>query len=248
MGVRGPSAAPACGERRLLDAGGALTCRFWVEVRGFEPLASSVRVRTRSPLCHQRFPGRCGPVGVVRRSAAMASSPGQHRSPGHPVDAAVIDQGVCSSVTSGGRGLGGPGRGRPPASGRTETAGMGSRHAGDVVGVLQGPAAPTRLPEQDRLEGAFLPHSCNSRTVESALSTNADVPRQTGSRMLDDQAVLTFFQHLDLVLSQALRGDEQQRLRRLTRTAGRCVGDNCHFFCSLWFRWVWPGQVGQRFW
>ena len=138
-------------------------------------------------------PGRCGPVGVVRRSAAMASSPGQHRSPGHPVDAAVIDQGVCSSVTSGGRGLGGPGRGRPPASGRTETAGMGSRHAGDVVGVLQGPAAPTRLPEQDRLEGAFLPHSCNSRTVESALSTNADVPRQTGSRMLDDQAVLTFF-------------------------------------------------------
>jgi hypothetical protein len=34
--------------------------------------------------------------------------------------------------------------------------------------------------------------------------------------MVDDQAVLTFLQHLDLVLSEALRGDEQQRLRRLT--------------------------------
>jgi hypothetical protein len=36
--------------------------------------------------------------------------------------------------------------------------------------------------------------------------------------MVDDQAVLTFLQHLDLVLSAALRGDEQQRLRRLTMT------------------------------
>jgi len=34
--------------------------------------------------------------------------------------------------------------------------------------------------------------------------------------MADDQAVLTFLQHLDLVLSEALRGHEQQRLRRLT--------------------------------
>jgi hypothetical protein len=34
--------------------------------------------------------------------------------------------------------------------------------------------------------------------------------------MADDQAVLTFLQHLDLVLSEALRSDEQQRLRRLT--------------------------------
>ena len=36
--------------------------------------------------------------------------------------------------------------------------------------------------------------------------------------MVDDQAVLAFLQHLDLALSQALRGDEQQRLRRLTMT------------------------------
>jgi hypothetical protein len=34
--------------------------------------------------------------------------------------------------------------------------------------------------------------------------------------MADDQAVLTFLQHLDLVLSAALRGDEPQRLGRLT--------------------------------
>jgi hypothetical protein len=34
--------------------------------------------------------------------------------------------------------------------------------------------------------------------------------------MVDDQAVLAFLQHLDLALSAALRGDEQQRLRRLT--------------------------------
>jgi hypothetical protein len=36
--------------------------------------------------------------------------------------------------------------------------------------------------------------------------------------MVDDQAVLAFLQHLDLVLSEALRGDEPQRLRRLTMT------------------------------
>ena len=36
--------------------------------------------------------------------------------------------------------------------------------------------------------------------------------------MVDDQAVLAFLQHLDLVLSEALRSDEQQRLRRLTMT------------------------------
>jgi hypothetical protein len=36
--------------------------------------------------------------------------------------------------------------------------------------------------------------------------------------MVDDQAVLAFLQHLDLVLSEALRGDEQQRLRRLSMT------------------------------
>ena len=34
--------------------------------------------------------------------------------------------------------------------------------------------------------------------------------------MVDDQAVLAFLQHLDLVLSEMLRGDDQQRLRRLT--------------------------------
>ena len=34
--------------------------------------------------------------------------------------------------------------------------------------------------------------------------------------MVDDQAVLAFLQHLDLVLAEALRGDEQQRLGRLT--------------------------------
>jgi hypothetical protein len=34
--------------------------------------------------------------------------------------------------------------------------------------------------------------------------------------MVDDQAVLAFLQHLNLVLSEALRGDKQQRLRRLT--------------------------------
>jgi hypothetical protein len=36
--------------------------------------------------------------------------------------------------------------------------------------------------------------------------------------MVDDQAVLAFLQHLDLVLSAALRGNEQQRLGRLTMT------------------------------
>jgi hypothetical protein len=36
--------------------------------------------------------------------------------------------------------------------------------------------------------------------------------------MVDDQAVLAFLQYLDLVLSAVLRGDEQQRLRRLTMT------------------------------
>jgi hypothetical protein len=36
--------------------------------------------------------------------------------------------------------------------------------------------------------------------------------------MVDDQAVLAFLQYLDLALSEALRGDEQQRLRRLTMT------------------------------
>jgi hypothetical protein len=36
--------------------------------------------------------------------------------------------------------------------------------------------------------------------------------------MVDDQAVLAFLQHLDLVLSEALRSDEPQRLRRLTTT------------------------------
>ena len=36
--------------------------------------------------------------------------------------------------------------------------------------------------------------------------------------MVDDQAVMAFLQRLDRVLSDALRGDEQQRLRRLTMT------------------------------
>lgn len=36
--------------------------------------------------------------------------------------------------------------------------------------------------------------------------------------MVDDQAVIVFLRQLDHVLSEALRGDEQQRLRRLTMT------------------------------
>jgi O-methyltransferase involved in polyketide biosynthesis len=36
--------------------------------------------------------------------------------------------------------------------------------------------------------------------------------------MVDDQAVIVFLRQLDQVLSDALRGDEQQRLRRLTMT------------------------------
>jgi hypothetical protein len=36
--------------------------------------------------------------------------------------------------------------------------------------------------------------------------------------MVDDQAVIVFLRQLDQVLSEALRGDEQQRLRRLTMT------------------------------
>jgi hypothetical protein len=35
---------------------------------------------------------------------------------------------------------------------------------------------------------------------------------------VDDQAVIEFLRQLDRVLSEALRGDEQQRLRRLTVT------------------------------
>jgi hypothetical protein len=36
--------------------------------------------------------------------------------------------------------------------------------------------------------------------------------------MVDNQAVLAFLRQLDRVLSQALRDDEPQRLRRLTMT------------------------------
>jgi hypothetical protein len=36
--------------------------------------------------------------------------------------------------------------------------------------------------------------------------------------MVDDQAVIVFLRQLDHGLSEALRGDEQQRLRRLTMT------------------------------
>jgi hypothetical protein len=36
--------------------------------------------------------------------------------------------------------------------------------------------------------------------------------------MVDDQAVIVFLRQLDRVLSEALRGDEEQRLRRLTMT------------------------------
>jgi hypothetical protein len=36
--------------------------------------------------------------------------------------------------------------------------------------------------------------------------------------MVDDQAVLAFLQHLDLVLSATLRSDDPQRLCRLTMT------------------------------
>jgi pimeloyl-ACP methyl ester carboxylesterase len=45
--ARGRAAAATCSERRPLGAGDALTCKFWVEVRGFEPLASSVRETIR---------------------------------------------------------------------------------------------------------------------------------------------------------------------------------------------------------
>jgi hypothetical protein len=36
--------------------------------------------------------------------------------------------------------------------------------------------------------------------------------------VVDDQAVIVFLRQLDRVLSEALRSDEQQRLRRLTMT------------------------------
>jgi len=36
--------------------------------------------------------------------------------------------------------------------------------------------------------------------------------------MVDDQAVIAFLRQLDRALSEALRGDKQKRLRRLTMT------------------------------
>jgi hypothetical protein len=54
--ARGRSAAASCSERRQRRAGDALTCNVGVEVRGFEPLASSVRVSGSSPLCRPAFP------------------------------------------------------------------------------------------------------------------------------------------------------------------------------------------------
>jgi hypothetical protein len=36
--------------------------------------------------------------------------------------------------------------------------------------------------------------------------------------MVDDQAVIVFLRQLDRMLSEALRSDEQQRVRRLTLT------------------------------
>jgi hypothetical protein len=36
--------------------------------------------------------------------------------------------------------------------------------------------------------------------------------------VVDDQAVIVFLRQLDRVLSEALRGDERQRLRRLSMT------------------------------
>ena len=36
--------------------------------------------------------------------------------------------------------------------------------------------------------------------------------------MVDDQAIIVFLRQLDRVLAEALRDDEQQRLRRLTMT------------------------------
>jgi hypothetical protein len=53
--ARGRSAAATCRERRQLDANDALTCKFGVEVRGFEPLTSSVRVSDSPPLCGPTF-------------------------------------------------------------------------------------------------------------------------------------------------------------------------------------------------
>src|SRR5829696_7288055 len=109
----------------------------------------------------------------------MVSSPGQYRSPGHRVDAAVIDQGVWSSVTSGGRRLGGLLEVvllDPDALRRLVWALVCRR----CRSFLQGPAAPTRCLSRPATTGAFLLCGCNSQAVGSALSPSGDVPRQTG--------------------------------------------------------------------
>jgi hypothetical protein len=43
-------------------------------------------------------------------------------------------------------------------------------------------------------------------------------PRPTSASTVAHDLINAFLQHLDLVLSEALRGDEQQRLRPLTMT------------------------------
>src|SRR5829696_7490954 len=110
----------------------------------------------------------------------MVSSPGQHRSPGHPVDAAVIDQGVCSSVTSGGRRLGGLLEVvllDPDALRRLVWALVCRR----CRSVPTGTCSDNSLPEQVCTTGVFFLCACNSRAVENALSTDGDVPRQAAA-------------------------------------------------------------------
>jgi len=81
----------------------------------------------------------------------------------------------------------------------------------------QRPAAPIRLPEQACHDWGVTVEPLEA-LYPSVVMSSRDVPRQAGSPMVDDQAVLAFLQHLDLVLSEALRSNEQQRLRRLTMT------------------------------
>jgi hypothetical protein len=92
---------------------------------------------------------------------------------------------------------------------------MGSRHAGDeLVGSRSDLQRPVACLNRPATTGRF------SRTAVTAEALEALYPpmvmSQTGSLMADDQAVLAFLQHLDLVLAAALRGDEPHRLGRLT--------------------------------
>ena len=143
---------------------------------------ASVRVRTGPPLCRPAFPQvgadrGGGELGVLSDDLFTWSA-----SLAKVIRSTSCDRPGCLfAVTSGGRGLGGPARGRRPRSGCTETAGIGSRHAGDVVRFLQGPAVRLACLSGPTTTGVFLLCGCNSRAVGSALSTDGDVPRQAAS-------------------------------------------------------------------